>query len=77
MQSSGLGDKGMPRLIKGKDGDQSPTREYEEDSLHPGHAIDESGMQYRPDTEADTEGLLNSKLNLSAHQGLTMLIRSS
>jgi hypothetical protein len=63
MQSSGINEKGMPRLIKGNDGPQSPNQEYEEDSLHPGHAIDERGMQYRPDTEADTEGLLNSRLN--------------
>lgn len=56
MQSSGINDQGQQRLIKGK----SEEDEYEEDSLHPGHAIDEQGMQYRPDTEADTEGLLNS-----------------
>ncbi len=65
MQASQINEPGQ-RLIMNKS-DHSPTREYEEDSLHPGHAIDEQGMQYRPDTEADTEGLLNSKCNCSAH----------
>jgi len=65
MQSSQINEKGKPRLIKGKEGNQSPTRDYEEDSLHPGHAIDEGGVQYHPDTEADTEGLLNSESRIS------------
>jgi hypothetical protein len=59
MQATQLGDKSKPRLIKGKE----EVSEGDNDSLHPGHAIDERGMQYRPDTEADTEGLLNSKLS--------------
>ncbi|KAG9049100.1 hypothetical protein FS842_000247, partial [Serendipita sp. 407] len=55
MQEVKLMDKGQPRLIKDR-----AEEEYDEgDSLHPGHAVDEHGLQYRPDTEADTDGLLN------------------
>lgn len=61
MQNAQLGDKGKHRRIKG--GDEQST-EFEQDSLHPGHAIDEGGMRYRPDTDGDTEGLLNSASTL-------------
>lgn len=62
MQSTGLGDH-QPRRIKGPGRDGSAI-ESDHDSLHPGHAVDERGMRYHPDTEADTEGLLNSKFCL-------------
>jgi hypothetical protein len=58
MQVAQISDKGQPRRITGNDDEQST--EYEQGSLHPGHAIDEGGMRYRPDTEGDPE-LLNSE----------------
>lgn len=56
MQASQLG--GKPRRITGP-GQDGSAADSDHDSLHPGHAIDERGMQYRPDTDVDTEGLLN------------------
>ncbi|KAG8826733.1 hypothetical protein FRC17_008128 [Serendipita sp. 399] len=55
MQEAKIVDNGQRRLIKDKE-----EEEYEEgDSLHPGHAVDEHGLQYNPDTGVDPEGLLN------------------
>lgn len=58
MQATQVGN-GQPRRITGPSKDGSAA-ESDHDSLHPGHAIDERGMQYHPDTEADMEGHLNS-----------------
>lgn len=56
--------KHHPRRLKGRrySGSDDGHIGYEEDSILPGHAIDERDDHYRdPETEAETEGLLGSE----------------